>query len=206
MIKTKNKLFVFFIGLLIIFISGIYIYKHAIFERSSIKEVLETFIKDDYNYNGGKNDFSTVGDENLKKYLLARNAVKATNHKRNHKKVLSQNFNFDYKSFVRYRDCVKVNVYMYETYSFKDENTGQLNEAEAGNNYTVYLSKINGVWKVMSATIDLDSDADAVDEEFDVNKELGYEGNKNQKNIDINLNKMLKRLNDLKEKYSKPLK
>ncbi len=204
MIKTKNKLFVFFIGLLIIFISGIYIYKHAIFERSSIKEVLETFIKDDYNYNGGKNDFSTVGNEHLKKYLLARNTVKATNHKTNYKKVLSQNFKFDYENFVRSVNCVKVNVYMDEDYSFKDENTGKINEAMAGNDYVVYLSQINGKWKVMSATIKVN--ADAVDAEFDVNKELGYEGNKNQKNIDINLNKMLKRLNDLKEKYSKPLK
>ncbi|MDB8800508.1 hypothetical protein PN290_14150, partial [Romboutsia sp. 1001216sp1] len=93
-----------------------------------------------------------------------------------------------------------------ETYSFKDEDTGKINEAGAGNNYTVYLSKINGEWKVMSATIALGADADAVDDEFDVNKELGYEGNKTQKNVELNLNKMLNRLNYLKEMYSKPLK
>lgn len=203
MIKEKNKLFVF---LLIFIISCVYIYKHAIFERSDIKEVLETFIKTDYYYNGGKNDFSTVGNEQLKRYLIARNDVKNTHNKRNYKKVLSQNFEFKYNGFKKINSCVKVKVYMLNTYTFENEDTGEINDAGTGNNYTVYLSKINGEWKVMSATIDLDSDADAVDEEFDVNKELGYEGELNQNNIDENLNKMLKRLNDLKEKYSKPLK
>ncbi|WP_343102123.1 hypothetical protein [Romboutsia sp. MSSM.1001216sp_RTP31141st1_G3_RTP31141_220114] len=202
MIKTKNKSFIFFIGLSIILFS-FYIYKHAFFERNSIKKVLETFIKTDFNYNGGKNDFSTVGNENLKKYLLARNTVKATNHKRNYKKVISQKFKFDYKNFVRYRNCVKVNFYMLEEYLFEDEDTGKINEAGAGNDYVVYLSKINGKWKVMSATIDVN--VDAVDDEFDVNKELGYEEKKNQKNVEENLNKMLDRLNYLKEMYSKPL-
>ena len=172
-------------------------------EKDSIKKVLETFIKDDYNYNGGKNDFSTIGNEQLKKYLLARNTVKATNHKTNYKKVLSQNFEFNYKDFAKLGNYVKVNVYMLETYLFKDEDTGQLNEAGAGNDYIVYLSKINGEWKVMSATIDVD--IDAVDDEFDVNKELGYEGNKTQKNIELNLNKMLNKLNDLEDAYSKPI-
>lgn len=179
MIKSKNKLFVFLLYLSISIISIVYIYKHAVFERSAIKEVLETFIKDDYNYNGGKNDFSTIENEQLKKYLLARNTVKSTNHKTNYKKVLSQNFKFDYENFVRSENRVKVNVYMDENYFFKDENTGKINEAEAGNDYVVYLSKINGKWKVMSATIKVN--ADAVDAEFDVNKELGYEGKKNQK-------------------------
>ena len=204
MIKAKNKLFILLLGLLIILISSVYVYKHAIFERSSIKEVLETFIKDDYNYNGGKNDFSTVGNEQLKKYLLARNTVKATNHKTNYKKVLSQNFKFKYENFVRSGNCVKVNVYMDEDYSFKEENTGKIYDAGAGNDYIVYLSKVNGKWKVMSATIKVN--ADAVDDEFDVNKELGYEGKKNQKNTESNLNKMLDRLNYLKDMYAEPLK
>lgn len=204
MIKTKNKLFAFLLGLSIILVFSVYIYKHTIFEKDSIKEVLETFIKDDYNYNGGKNDFSTVGNENFKKYLIARNAVKATNHKTNYKKVLSQNFEFDYKGFVRSGDCVKVNVYMLENYSYEDEDTGKINDAGAGNDYVVYLSKINGKWKVMSATIKVN--ADAVDDEFDVNKELGYEGKKTHESVDKNLNKMIYRLNYLKEVYSKPLK
>lgn len=204
MIKTKNKLFAFLLGLSIILVFSVYIYKHTIFEKDSIKEVLETFIKDDYNYNGGKNDFSTVGNENFKKYLIARNAVKATNHKTNYKKILSQNFEFNYKGFVRSGDCVKVNVYMLENYSYEDEDTGKINDAGAGNDYVVYLSKINRKWKVMSATIKVN--ADAVDDEFDVNKELGYEGKKTHESVDKNLNKMLDRLNYLKEVYSKPLK
>ena len=204
--KNKNKLFVFSLVLSIIIFSSIFIYLKITAEKDSIKEVVETFIKDDYNYNGGKNDFSTVGNEQLKKYLIARNDVKATNHKINYKKVLSQNFEFEYKDFAKSGNYIKVNVYMIETYSFKDEDTGKINEAGAGNNYTVYLSQINGEWKVMSATIALGADADAVDDEFDVNKELGYEGNKTQKNVELNLNKMLNRLNYLKEMYSKPLK
>ena len=77
MIKAKNKRFILLLGLSILLISSVYVYKHAIFERSSITEVLETFIKDDYNYNGGKNDFSTVGNEQLKKYLLKSTNIKA---------------------------------------------------------------------------------------------------------------------------------
>ncbi|MDB8791539.1 hypothetical protein PN398_12465 [Romboutsia sp. 1001216sp1] len=204
MIKTKNKLFAFLLGLSIILVFSIYIYMHTIFEKDSIKEVLETFIKDDYNYSGGKNDFSTVGNENFKKYLIARNTAKSTNYKRNYTKVLSQNFEFDYKVFVRSGDCVKVNVYMLENCSYEDEDTGEIYDAGAGNDYVVYLSKINGKWKVMSATIKVD--ADAVDDEFDVNKELGYEGKETHESVDKNLNKMLNRLNYLKEVYSKPLK
>ena len=56
----------------------------------------------------------------------------------------------------------------------------------------------------MSATIKVN--ADAVDDEFDVNKELGYEGKETHESVDKNLNKMLNRLNYLKEVYSKPLK
>ncbi|WP_195938166.1 hypothetical protein [Romboutsia sp. 1001713B170131_170501_G6] len=204
MIKTKNKLFAFLLGLSILLVFSVYIYKHTIFEKDSIKEVLETFIKDDYNYSGGKNDFSTVGNENLKKYLIARNTAKSTNYKRNYTKVLSQNFEFDYKGFVRSGDCVKVNVYMLENCSYEDEDTGEIYDAGAGNDYVVYLSKIKGKWKVMSATIKVN--ADAVDDEFDVNKELGYEGKKTHESINKNLDKMLDRLNYLNEVYSKSLK
>ncbi|WP_270942585.1 hypothetical protein [Romboutsia lituseburensis] len=210
--KNKNKVFTFSLVLSIILIFGILIYlktatgeKYNIdAEKESIKEVLETFIKDDYNYNGGKNDFSTVGNENLKKYLIARNAVKYTNHKSSYKKVLSQKFEFDYKDFSKWRDCVKVNVYMDENYSFEDEDTGQINkDAGAGNDYIVYLSKVDGEWKVMSATIDVD--VDPVDDVFDVNKELGYGWKKTRERVDEDLNKMLDKLNDLKEQYSEPI-
>ncbi|WP_343102122.1 hypothetical protein [Romboutsia sp. MSSM.1001216sp_RTP31141st1_G3_RTP31141_220114] len=204
MIKVKNKLFVFLLGLSIILISSVYVYKYVIFERSAIKEVLETFIKDDYNFNGGKNNFSTVGNENLKKYLIARNSIKSIINKTNNEKILSQNFKFDYKDFVRSGDCVKVNVYMGENYSCENKNTGEIYDAGAGNDYIVYLSKVNGKWKVMSATIKIN--ADSVDDKFDVNEELGYERKKNQKSVTENLNKMLNKLDNLKKRYSNPLK
>ena len=60
---------------------------------------------------------------------------------------------------------------MHETYLYEDDGL-ITDEGGAGNDYVIYLSNLNGAWKVMSATINVDADLE--DDEFNVNKKLGY--------------------------------
>lgn len=172
-------------------------------EKDSIKKVVEQFVKDDYNFSGGKNDFSTVGSEELKKYLLARNEVKKVNYKRTNHKPIALKYDFQYKNFEQSGEFVRVDVYVTETSTYSD-NGGITKDALAGDDYVLYLAKQNGSWKIMSATINVE--VDPVDNEFNVNEELGYEGKKiNRRKINSNLQEMLNKLDDLKKEYSKPL-
>lgn len=173
-------------------------------DETLIKNVVEKFIQDDYNFNGGKNDLTTIGTDEFKQYIIARNKVKETNNANIGYFVTKQKFEFDYKKFEKQGDYIKVDLYANEIFSYTDPDGG-FEDAEAGNNYTVYLSKRDNEWKVMSASIDVD--LDPVDHLFNVNKELGYEENlKNRSMVDKNLNLMLNELDNLDEKYSKPLK
>ena len=45
---------------------------------------------------------------------------------------------------------------MHETYSYEDDGL-ITDEGGAGNDYVIYLSNLNGAWKVMSATINVDA-------------------------------------------------
>jgi hypothetical protein len=174
-------------------------------DENSIKDVVEAFVKEDYNFNGGKNELTTVGTEEFKQYLIARNEVKKTNNDRIGYNVFDQRYDFDYKNLEKQDDVVKINLYVHEIFSY-DDSSGRTEDAEVGNNYVIYLSKVDGYWKVMSATIDVE--VDPVDNEFNVNKELGYEGNKsnNRSTTDNNLKLMLNKLDNLKALYSEPLK
>ncbi|MDR0880654.1 MAG: hypothetical protein LBN09_08140 [Clostridioides sp.] len=177
-----------------------------VIDENSIKNVVEAFVKEDYNFNGGKNELTAVGTEEFKQYLIARNEVKKTNNDRIGYNVFDQRYDFDYKNLEKQDDIVKINLYVHEIFSY-DDSSGRTEDAEVGNNYVIYLSKVDGYWKVMSATIDVE--VDPVDNEFNVNKELGYEGNKsNNKSYttDNNLQKILNRLSYLKDIYSEPLK
>ncbi|WP_304340041.1 hypothetical protein [Metaclostridioides mangenotii] len=166
-------------------------------DKKSIKDVVEVFVKEDYNFNGGKNNFSTVASDEFKQYLIARNDLKKTNNDINGYKPFEGKFEFDFKSITKYKDTVKVNVYVLEIFSY-DSKGEIVNDAGAGNDYVIYLSKLDDTWKIMSATIDVS--VDQVDSVFNVNKELGYENHKGQKNNDINenLKKMLKKVDEIK--------
>lgn len=166
-------------------------------DKKYIKDVVEVFVKEDYNFNGGKNNFSTVASDEFKQYLIARNDLKKTNNDINGYKPFEGKFEFDFKSITKYKDTVKVNVYVLEIFSY-DSKGEIVNDAGAGNDYVIYLSKSDDTWEIMSATIDVS--VDPVDSVFNVNKELGYENDKGQKNNDINenLKKMLKKVDEIK--------
>lgn len=168
-------------------------------DKNSIKKVVEIFVKEDYNFNGGKNNFSTVGSDDFKEYLKVRNYLKQANNDSQGYKVIKTEYIFDFKNITKNSNIVNVNLYVSETFSYDlDGKIG--NDASAGNEYDIYLSKIGDYWKIMSATIRVDEDL--VDSSFDVNKELGYSSGKQQKDVDVkqNLKKMLNKMTDIKTK------
>ncbi|MBY1999468.1 amidase domain-containing protein, partial [Clostridioides difficile] len=170
-------------------------------EKESIKNTVETFVKEDYNFNGGKNNFSTLGSNDFKEYLKARNDFKQANNDYQDYKPIDSKYTFDFEKIEKDSDNVKVDVYVSETFSYDLEGKRE-NDASAGNEYDIYLTKIGDSWKIMSATIDVS--VDPIDCFFDVNQEFGYA----QKNkIDANtrknnLKKMLDKIEELKSNIS----
>ncbi|WP_304086328.1 amidase domain-containing protein [Peptostreptococcus stomatis] len=182
---------------------------------NSLKKVLEEFIRVDYSYLKGENDFSTVGNEMFKRYLLARNSLKKINsdvyNTGSFYKEVKHDFN--YKKIEKLEDFVKVDVEVGEQ-DIKPTVVSyagitRVTYGGATNDYTIYMKKIHDEWKVMSGTIHVE--VDSVDDEFDVNKELGFECNDKEINKvstrsdsnlvednSANLDKMLNRLEELK--------
>ncbi|WP_159145997.1 hypothetical protein, partial [Klebsiella pneumoniae] len=88
-----------------------------------------------------------------------------------------------------------------ETFSYDLEGKRE-NDASAGNEYDIYLTKIGDSWKIMSATIDVS--VDPIDCFFDVNQEFGY-AQKNKVDANTrkdNLKKMLDKIEELKSNIS----
>ncbi|MBY1673614.1 hypothetical protein AB4E40_19090, partial [Clostridioides difficile] len=170
--------------------------------KNSIKKVVEIFIKEDYNFNGGKNNFSTVGSDDFKEYLKARNDLKQVNNDNQTYKVINTKYTFDFKNITKNGNIVNVNLYVSETFSYNLEDKIE-NDASAGNEYDIYLTKGGDSWKIMSATIKVEEDP--VDFYFDVNKELGYSNDKELKGINVkqNLKKMLDKMDYIKKNYKK---
>ncbi|HBG2041098.1 TPA: hypothetical protein ACMVBF_003488, partial [Clostridioides difficile] len=168
--------------------------------KNSIKKVVEIFIKEDYNFNGGKNNFSTVGSDDFKEYLKARNDLKQVNNDNQTYKVINTKYTFDFKNITKNGNIVNVNLYVSETFSYNLEDKIE-NDASAGNEYDIYLTKGGDSWKIMSATIKVEEDP--VDFYFDVNKELGYSNDKELKGINVkqNLKKMLDKMDYIKKNY-----
>ncbi|HCQ5970063.1 TPA: hypothetical protein OLZ70_004019, partial [Clostridioides difficile] len=168
--------------------------------KNSIKKVVEIFIKEDYNFNGGKNNFSTVGSDDFKEYLKARNDLKQVNNDNQTYKVINTKYTFDFKNITKNGNIVNVNLYVSETFSYNLEDKIE-NNASAGNEYDIYLTKGGDSWKIMSATIKVEEDP--VDSYFDVNKELGYSNDKELKGINVkqNLKKMLDKMDYIKKNY-----
>ncbi len=182
---------------------------------SSMKSVIEKFIEDDYNFNGGKNDFSTVGNEDLKKYLIARNDFKRFNNKENNSDYtpFNEKYTFDYKNISNVgNDTKKVSVYVKEIFDYtmiKDGKKDLVKDAGAGNDYVIYITNVGkNNWKVMSATIDVD--VDPIDADFNVNEILGYEKKKRTKkseaiNVEIAIEHIRQEKNQLAEYLKKDL-
>ncbi|MFQ4192200.1 hypothetical protein C3O93_18775, partial [Clostridioides difficile] len=166
-------------------------------EKESIKNTVETFVKEDYNFNGGKNNFSTLGSNDFKEYLKARNDFKQANNDYQDYKPIDSKYTFDFEKIEKDSDNVKVDVYVSETFSYDLEGKRE-NDASAGNEYDIYLTKIGDSWKIMSATIDVS--VDPIDCFFDVNQEFGY-AQKNKVDANTrkdNLKKMLDKIEELK--------
>ena len=173
-------------------------------EKESIKNTVETFVKEDYNFNGGKNNFSTLGSNDFKEYLKARNDFKQANNDYQDYKPIDSKYTFDFEKIEKDSDNVKVDVYVSETFSYDLEGKRE-NDASAGNEYDIYLTKIGDSWKIMSATIKVEEDP--VDSYFDVNKELDYSKGKELKGINVkqNLKKMLDKMDYIKKNYKKKI-
>ena len=182
---------------------------------SSMKSVIEKFIEDDYNFNGGKNDFSTVGNEDLKKYLIARNDFKRFNNKENNSDYtpFNEKYNFDYKKISDIdNNTKKVSVYVDETFDFtmvRDGKKDFVKDAGSGSDYVIYITNVGeNNWKVMSATRDIDTDP--IDADFNVNEILGYEKKKRTKrsepiNVEIAIEHITQEKNQLAEDLKKDL-
>ena len=182
-------------------------------QMTLIKTTIEQFIKDDYNFNGGKNDFSTIGNEDLKKYLIARNDYKHFNNKENNSDYtpFNERFTFHYKDISDVdKKTKKVIVDVDEIFDYTMIENGKLEttkNAGAGNLYVIYISNFgDDKWKIMSATIDVD--VDPIDADYNVNVLLGYDKKKRTKrsesiNIDDALNSIKTRKENLAEDLNK---
>ncbi|WP_159284097.1 hypothetical protein, partial [Klebsiella pneumoniae] len=71
---------------------------------------VETFVKEDYNRNGGKNNFSTLGSNDFKEYLKARNDFKQANNDYQDYKPIDSKYTFDFEKIEKDSDNVKVDV------------------------------------------------------------------------------------------------
>lgn len=164
--------------------------------KAQIKEVIEKFIEKDYNFNGGSNDFDEIGNNLLKEYLIARNSLKEENNKSDEYIHYDNQYEFDYINFEIIKNLIKVDVDVLESFKY-DIPSRKNDEAMIKNRYEIFLDKIDGEYKVVSANIDIE--IDPVDGEFNVNKELGFLDEDTQHNM---YKSMIK--NDKYELYSSP--
>lgn len=173
-------------------------------DEKSIKDVVETFVKTDFRYNGGDNNFNTIESDQFKQYLKARNDLKDFNNQKQDYEPFNDTFTFDYENISKNSDNVIVKVNVRDEFSYYLE--GELtDDASTSDTYVIYLTSINDLWKVSSATID--TDVDLIDNVFDVNKELNSENLTTVKSVNTNLNntnlnKMLNYIIQLKERLN----
>ena len=169
-------------------------------EENSIKNIVEEFISSDFRYNGGDNNFNTIESKEFKEYLKARNDLKDYNNEKQNYKPFNDKFTFNYDSISKKDNKAIVEVFVKDQFSYYLNNE-KTDNAISSDSYIVYLTKIDGLWKVSSATIK--TDVDLIDNKFDVNKELNSDNttfykssSKNEKNE--NLDKMLASINQIK--------
>lgn len=203
--KCLSLIIVIFITLISIILLK-FIFDNKEPSNSSIKNTLEKFIETDFRYNGGDNNFSTLESKEFKEYLKARNDLKNYDNEIQNYKYFNDQFIFDYNKILKEGDKAVVEVFVKDKFSYylNDERT---DDASASDLYIIYLTKIDGLWKVSSATIK--TDVDLIDNKFDVNKELNSdsktflkEKNKNTKKSE-NLNKMLESIKRIRENLNK---
>jgi len=159
-------------------------------DEKEIKSVVEIFVKEDFYFDGGKNIFSKVDNDDLKRYLEARNNYKRSNNEKDTFRVIdgTRKYKFKYDSISISSGNVRVDVNVQETNDYKMIEDDGLEHITKGastiNNYTIYLKKNNSdKWMVKSANINVD--VDLIDADYNVNYLLGFEkkyGDTNSKN------------------------
>lgn len=187
--KMKKK--IIYLSLAIFVASGLFYSSLAIYgsdisfeDKRNIKSAVETFVKEDFYFDGGKNIFSKVDNEDLKEYLVARNSYKLSNNKKNKFEVIdnTRKYNFTYESIDYVDDFVKVKVNVEEINDYKMIEDHGLEHITRGagtrNDYVLYLHKDdkNG-WMISSANIDID--VDPIDGDYNVNALLGFDKDNN---------------------------
>lgn len=183
----KMKKSIIYLSLAIFVASGLFYSSLATNERNissedenDIKFAVETFVKEDFYFDGGKNVFSKVDNNDLKDYLIARNSYKLSNNEKNNFEVIddTRKYDFTYESISCVDDFVKVKVNVEETNDYKmieDDGLEHItHDAATRNDYVLYLHKVNQKgWMVSSANIDVD--VDPIDGDYNVNALLGFD-------------------------------
>ena len=148
-------------------------------DERKIRETSESFIKTDFSSLRGSNDFSTLGNDKFKEYLRARNDIKRAYAEliRSDSQTEKLDYKFKFIEISRVGKYVKVDLDTSEigldpkevSYAGKKVST----KSGRTNLSIIYLAKIGDQYKVMSAR--MDTEADLIDDEFNANKELGFE-------------------------------
>ena len=169
-----------------------------------IRETSKNFIKTDFSSLRGGNDFSTLGNDKFKEYLRARNDIKRAYAEliRSDSQTEKLDYKFKFIEISRVGKYVKVDLDTSEigldpievSYAGKKVST----KSGRTNHSIIYLAKIGDQYKVMSAR--MDTEADLIDDEFNANKELGFENGfaDNDSLTSKNLKKMLKAMEERK--------
>lgn len=169
-----------------------------------IRETSKNFIKTDFSSLRGGNDFSTLGNDKFKEYLRARNDIKRVYAEliRSDSQTEKLDYKFKFIEISRVGKYVKVDLDTSEigldpmevSYAGKKVST----KSGRTNHSIIYLAKIGDQYKVMSAR--MDTEADLIDDEFNANKELGFENGlaDNDSLTSKNLKKMLKAMEERK--------
>ncbi|MBF1057085.1 MAG: hypothetical protein HXL17_03145 [Peptostreptococcus sp.] len=169
-------------------------------DERKIRETSESFIKTDFSSLRGSNDFSTLGNDKFKEYLRARNDIKRVYAEliRSDSQTEKLDYKFKFIEISRLGKYVKVDLDTSEiglvSYAGKKVST----KSGRTNHSIIYLAKIGDQYKVMSAR--MDTEADLIDDEFNANKELGFENGfaDNDSLTSKNLKRMLKAMEERK--------
>lgn len=151
-------------------------------QENEIKSIIKKFIEEDFYFLGGKNEFSTVENLDFKKYLTARNEYKAVNSEKSTTKIVdgTRQFDYEFKSINEVNpNLIEANVYVLEKYDYTvigdNGNLDLVKDSQVGNEYKIFLDNNEGIFKVLSA--DINVDIDPIDSDYNVNELLGFENN-----------------------------
>lgn len=204
---SRNKIILSLLVVLMTVSTFFYSYSNTHISQEDeikIRETSKNFIKMDFSSLRGSNDFSTLGNDKFKEYLRARNDIKRAYAEliRSDSQTEKLDYKFKFIEISRVGKYVKVDLDTSEigldpievSYAGKKVST----KSGRTDHSIIYLAKIEDQYKVMSAR--MDTEADLIDDEFNANKELGFEDGfaDNDGLTSKNLKKMLKAMEERK--------